>query len=50
MDARWARFWKPDDSMPSRRRAQARLIMKGFTGPDLLDIESLLRRSPGRAL
>ena len=40
MDARWARTWKPDDSMPSGRRAKARLIIKGFTDPDLLDIES----------
>ena len=43
MDTRWARTWKPDDSKPSGRRAKARLIIKGFTDPDLLDIES---RSP----
>ena len=40
MDTRWARTWKPDDSKPSARRAKARLIIKGFTDPDLLDIES----------
>ena len=37
MDTRWA--WKPDDSKPSGRRAKARLIIKGFTDPDLLAIE-----------
>ena len=31
MDTLWARIWKPDDSMPSGRRAEARLINKGFT-------------------
>ena len=40
MDTCWVRFWKPDNSMPSGRRAEARLIIKGFTDPDLLDIES----------
>ena len=40
MDTGWARTWKPDDSKPSTRRAKARLIIKGFTDPDLLDIES----------
>ena len=40
MDTRWARAWKPDDSKPSGRRAKARLIIKGFTDPDLLDTES----------
>ena len=40
MDTRWARIWKPDDSKPSWRGAKARLIIKGFTDPDLLDIES----------
>ena len=40
VDTRWARTWKPDDSKPSGRRAKARLIIKGFTDPDLLDIES----------
>ena len=30
MDTRWARIWKPDDSMPSGRRAKARHIVKGF--------------------
>ena len=40
MDTRWARTWKPDDSKPSGRRAKARLIINGFTDPDLLDIES----------
>ena len=40
MDTRWARIWKPDDSMPFGRRAKARLIKKGFTDTDLLDIES----------
>ena len=43
MDTRWARTWKPDESKPSGRRAKARLIIKGFTDPYLLDIES---RSP----
>ena len=36
MDTRW----EPDDSKPSGRRAKARLIIKGFTDHDLLDIES----------
>ena len=36
----WARIWKPDDSKPSGRRAKARLIIKGFTDSDLLDIGS----------
>ena len=40
MDTSWARTWKPDDSKPSGRRAKARLIIKGFTEPDFLDIES----------
>ena len=40
MDTRWARTWKADDSKPSGRRAKALLIIKGFTDPDLLDIES----------
>ena len=40
MDTRWARTWKPDESKPSGRRAKARLIIKGFTDTDLLDIES----------
>ena len=40
MDTRFARTWKPDDSKPSGRGAKARLIIKGFTDPDLLDIES----------
>ena len=40
MDTRWARTWKPDESKPSGRRAKARLIVKGFTDPDLLDVES----------
>ena len=40
MDTRWARTWKPDESKSSGRRAKARLIIKGFTDPDLLDIES----------
>ena len=40
MDTRWARTWKPDESMPSGRRAKARLIIKGVTDPELLDIES----------
>ena len=40
MDTRWARTWKPDDSKPSGRRTKARLIIKGFTDPDRLDIES----------
>ena len=35
MDTRWARTWKPDESKPSGRRAKARLIIKGFTDPDL---------------
>ena len=41
MDTRWAGTWKPDDSKPCGRRAKARLIIKGFTDPDLLQIESL---------
>ena len=40
MDTRWTRIWKPSESMPSGRRAKARLIMEGFTDPDLLDSES----------
>ena len=40
MDTRWARNWKSDESKPSVRRTKARLIIKGFTDPDLLDIES----------
>ena len=40
MDTRWVRTWKPDESKPLGRRAKARLIIKGFTDPDLLDIES----------
>ena len=40
MDTRWTRIWKPDDSMPAGRQAKARLIMEGFTDPDLLDSES----------
>ena len=40
MDTRWDLTWKPDDSKPSGRRAKARLIFKGFTDADLLDIES----------
>ena len=36
METRWA----PDDSMPFGRRIKAHLIIKGFTDPDLLDIES----------
>ena len=36
MDTRWARIWKPDDSMPSGRRAKARHIVKGFTDAGLL--------------
>ena len=40
MDTRWARTWKPDESKPSGRLAKARLTIKGFTDPDLLDIES----------
>ena len=38
VDTRWARVWKPDDSKLSGRRAEARLIIKGFTDPDLIDI------------
>ena len=40
MDTRWARTWKPDESKPSGHCAKTRLIIKGFTDPDLLDIES----------
>ena len=40
MDTRWVRTWKPDDSRTSGRRAKARLIIKGFTDLDLLNIES----------
>ena len=50
MDTRWARVWKSDDSMPPGRPAKARLIIEGFTDPDLLDIKSHSRRSPGRVL
>ena len=39
MDTRWP-YLRPADSKPSGRRANARLIIKGFTDPDLLDIES----------
>ena len=39
-NTRCARTWKPCDSKPLGRRAKARLIIKGFTDPDLLDIES----------
>ena len=50
MDTRWARTWKPDESKPSERRAKARLIIKGFTDPDLLDIESHSRHLPVKIL
>ena len=40
MDTRWVRTWKSDESRTSERRAKARLIIKGFTNPDLLNIES----------
>ena len=40
MDTHWARTRKPDDSKPSGCRAKARLTIKGFTDPDLLDTES----------
>ena len=40
MNNRFARSWKPCDSKPSGRRARVRLIIKGFTDPDLVDIES----------
>ena len=40
MDARWARIWQPDDNEASGSQAKSRLIMKGLTDPDLLDIES----------
>ena len=40
MNTRCARTWKPCDSKPSGRRAKVGLIVKGFTDPDLLDIES----------
>ena len=40
MDTCWARTWKQDKSRTSGRRAKARLIIKGITGPDLLDTES----------
>ena len=40
MDTRWVRTWKSDESRTSGRRAKARLIIEGFTDPDLLDIES----------
>ena len=49
MDTRWARIWKPHDSMPSGRRAKARLTMKGFTDPDLIVIESHSSTLTGRA-
>ena len=34
------RTWKPDESRTSGRRAEARLIVKGCTDPDLPNIES----------
>ena len=40
VDTRWVRIWKSDESRTSGRRAKARLIIKGFTDPDLLNIES----------
>ena len=40
LDTRWAHTWKPDESRTSGRRAKARFIIKGFTAPDLRDIES----------
>ena len=40
MDTRWVRTRKPDESRTSGRRAKARLIIKGFTDPDLPNIES----------
>ena len=40
MDTRWVRTWKRDESRTSGRRANARLITKGFTDPDLPNIES----------
>ena len=40
MNTRCARTWKPCDSKPSGRRVKVRLIIVGFTDPDLLDIES----------
>ena len=39
MDTHWVRTWKPDESRTSGRRAKARLIIKSFTDPDLLNIE-----------
>ena len=45
MNTHCAPTWKPCDSKPSGRRAEVRLIIKGFTDPDLLDIES---HSPSR--
>ena len=47
MDTRWARTWKPDDSKPSGRCAKERLIIKGFTDPDILDVESFSDTYPG---
>ena len=40
LDTRWERNWKPDERKSSGRRAKARVIIKGFTDPDLPDIES----------
>ena len=40
MDTCWVRTWKPDESRTSGRRAKARLIIKGFTDPDLRHIGS----------
>ena len=50
MEAEWQTLFKNQaarvlpleetESNPSGRRAKARLIIKGFTDPDLLDIES----------
>ena len=35
MDTRWVRTWKPDESRILERRAKARLIIEGFTDPDV---------------
>ena len=40
MDIRWARYLEARRKQVIGARAKARLIIKGFTDPDLLDIES----------
>ena len=46
MNTRWVRTWKPDESWILGRRAKARLIIKGFTDPDLPDLPDIESHSP----